>query len=243
MEALSKNYNPWVDEIYVQKDADRLSFINTALKNFSSINSIAADLCKSLTDPKEFTKPIVISHLHFASDKVQKPGQIQLLKFSDVVVGLKHTRLPMILAFTSSLPQAKSVAIGENKTFSGIKQLLSYTDTLSKMNTNEKLDLLEATMDGIRSYREEHADQKTTTWISDYLESGKDFKFLGFVADLPYINIDPSTGDTRTFWMHAWGTPQLLFSHHSLPIIMIIGPSLRLDENVLGQKNMVGFAA
>lgn len=229
--------------MYVQKDADRLSFINKALQNFSNINSASAELSKSLVDKKEFTKPILISHLHFTSDKVQKPGQIQLLKFEDVTVGLKHSRLPMILAFTSSLPQAKNVAIAENKTFSGIKQLLSYTDTLSKMTPGEKDELFEATIEGIRSYRSENSDKKVTNWISDYLESGKDFKFLGFVADLPYINVDPSTGDTRTFWMHAWGTPQLLFSHHNLPIMMIIGPSLRLDENVLGQKNMVGFAA
>jgi hypothetical protein len=233
-------YAEWLDRLAEASHAKRIDEIENFLGRFAEKSSEAERLVEAAIDPKEFEKPIILPYLDYTSAAQQPKSTLSHVRFPSLTIALKHRRLPMILVMTEKLSKRRfHVPIEKIKKAFGVVQALSYTKTLSKMTTNEKSKLRELILEGIRSYRKEN--RKNTLWLSDYLESGKDFSFRGFAANLPYINVNPKFGDTQSFWIHAWGTPQLLFSHARLPVMMIVGPSVRLDENVLGESNMVGF--
>lgn len=234
-----ENYSDWVDQMYSAPTAERLTAMDGVLEELASTGAEGNALADSLGDPKEFEKPILLGYLHYSSIH-QKPGTLTHLKFPHLTLALKHKRLPMIIVVSRNEPVVgKNIHIEAMKKSMGVLQALSYAHALPKMSVKEKGRLRELVIEGIRSYRKDNA--KGRQWLSDYLRTNKDFSFLGFAINLPYINVDSSTGDTKSFWVHAWGTPQLLFSHKRLPAMMIVGPSVRLDENILGETNMTGF--
>lgn len=233
------NYSPWVDEMYTAPQHEREELIQELLHKFSKLSGEGKKIVESLEDKKEFEKPILLAYMHFTAKGSQAKGTLSHLKFPQVALAMKHKKLPLIFVVSGEIPNAKSVEIEEMKGSMGIPQVLTFTETLSRMGSSDKDKMFDLIIEGIRSYRP--AKSKDDKWLSDYLISNSDWKFLGFSANLPYLNVDPSTGDTKNFWIHAWGTPQLLFSHRRLPAMMIAGPSVRLDENVMGERNMTGF--
>ena len=234
------NYLPWVDEVYLQSTKKRVSGVEDLLSKVSTIDEEAENTVKAFANPKEFEKLSYLGFMNVVDMGAPTPGKVQILKFPEPIVAMKHTKLPLIYGITTKLPiKGILVDIKASKNPMGVNQLLDYTDTLSRMSVADKKKLYNLTLDGIRTYRKENS--KGDIWLSDFLESEKDFQFQGFALNLPYINVDPKFGDTKSFWIHPWGTPQLLFSHRRLPIIMIVGPSVRLDQNVLGERNMLGY--
>lgn len=234
-----KLYYPWVDDAYSADTAERKACAEHVLSFLANKGTEGKKLADSLVDAKEFAKLSFVGYLNYIDLHHNIAHEICNIAFTAPTIALKHRKLPLIVIVSEEkIPEAKYIKIKENKKSLGVTQLLSYIDVISQMDVEEKNKLYALCIEGIRVYRKE---KKSDKWLSDYLDSGKDFNFLGFSANFPYINVDPKFGDTKSLWIHAWGTPQLLFQHKQLPVMMIVGPSVRLDENVLGERNMLGF--
>jgi hypothetical protein len=67
------------------------------------------------------------------------------------------------------------------------------------------------------------------------------FDLVGFSANLHYVKHDLRKGDEEAdlncVFVHPWASPKLLYKHKDLPVIMIIGEDLRLDESVLDDNS------
>lgn len=234
------NYFPWVDEVYLQPTNKRVTEVEGTLSRVASISEEAENNVKAFVNQKEFEKLSFLGFMNFTDMGAPTPDRVSLIKMLTPSVAMKHKKLPLIMVMANKLPEKNLlVDIDESTVPLGVKQLLYYSKVLSRMSVRDKEELKNLVMDGIRSYRKDN--QKGDIWLSDFLDSNKDYVFQGFSLNLPYINVDPKYGDTKSFWIHPWGTPQLLFTHRRLPIMMIVGPSVRLDQNVLGQSNMTGY--
>lgn len=80
--------------------------------------------------------------------------------------------------------------------------------------------------------------------FTDMLNDRSEFDLIGFSANLHYVKHEKRPGDTEEdlncVFVHPWATPKLLYKHKTLPLILITGDDLRLDESVLDEdsKNM-----
>lgn len=87
--------------------------------------------------------------------------------------------------------------------------------------------------------------------LADLLNDKSKFDLIGFAANLHYVKHDLRNGDTKEdtecVFVHPWASPKLLFAHKELPVVMIVGDDLRLDESVLDEhkqnekSNVRGF--
>jgi len=73
--------------------------------------------------------------------------------------------------------------------------------------------------------------------VAELLNDRSKFELVGFSANLNYVKHDKRSGDVdedlECIFVHPWGSPKLLFKHKDLPVIIIVGEDLRLDESVL----------
>lgn len=243
------HFDGWFSNIYTADDNVRNQEVD-ALISSAKADKEAARLMASFEDKKEFIKTTFIPFLYYVPlTSAPSPGKIMHMKFSKPAIGKKHKKLPLIFGTSYNIPKSSKVDMDyvsyfQDDTPDGnkLRQILSYAKALSGMTVTEKHDLYESLLDGIESYRAENQPGEKG-WLSDYLRSEQDYKPLGFVLNMSYTNVDPSFGSTSPFWVHPWGIPMILFVHKRLPFFMEVGPSMRLDENVVGEKNMVGYTS
>lgn len=245
MKKASANFHvpSWLTELSGRGDSARLKLAERIILSLGQKNKEAANLVKSIKDRKEFIKPSLVPYFYYIPLNRTLDKRAIHLKFKKPMVGLKHKKLPLIMIVGESSAKSEDVVpLDYVETFGDFdgapKHHLSYAKTLSKMDKKEKQALLKLSLDGLRSYRKEN--KKKDGWFSDYLESNKDFELVGFALNYSYINLDPKYGDTGPVWVHPWGLPSLLYRHKRNPVYMLTGPAHRLDENILGQTNMVG---
>lgn len=230
----------WIDGIYDSPLKDRES-VGEDLINEVSKTKRGASLVDALIDKKEFIKLQYIPYIYYVPLSKTLDGRVFHFKFSSPVIAKKHRKLPLILGVSYDLFEQKSVVpIDYVENYEpDLKQILSYAKTLSKMTKEEKNHLVDLVFAGVQSYRE--GSEKRKGWLSDYLKNSPEFELVGFALNHTYINVESKYGDTQPLWVHPWGTPVLLYVHRDEPFFILTGPALRLDENVRGEKNMVGF--
>lgn len=240
---MKNRYSSWVDTIYDEKESDRVGTINAVLDSFAQKSKKAEGLADAVTDLKEFEKPSFLTHVHFVPMKGCREGIIEHMMFSGPVVAVKHKKLPLVLAIAKDNKTIPSAGYAETMASVedgfDIKQLLSWSNTVSYLSDSEKKSLSDLLIDGIKAQR--RGKKESDVWLSDFVRSGKEFRVIGFAANAPYINVDRAYGDTRPIWVHPWGIPALLLRHKELPVILMISPAIRLNENLLGNKNMEGY--
>ena len=76
--------------------------------------------------------------------------------------------------------------------------------------------------------------------VAEMLSDKATFELVGFSANLQYVKHDKRNGDVdddlSCIFVHPWGSPKLLFKHKKLPVIIIVGEDLKLDESVLDEN-------
>lgn len=246
MKKASANFHvpSWLAEIADQENALRLKTVRKILDHLEKKNNEAKKMVASFKDQKEFVKPSFVPYFYYIPMNKTLDKRALHLKFKKPMVGLKHKKLPLIMIVGETSAKTEDVVpldyvetFGTNE--NAPKHFLSYARTLSCMNKKDKDALLKLSLDGLRSYQKENKN-KSRGWFSDYLANNKDFDLKGYALNFSYINLDPKYGDTGPIWVHPWGLPSLLYQHKRNPIYMLTGPAHRLDENILGQTNMVG---
>jgi len=246
-----KLYDSWVENIYAGTDEDREKIVNDAINRIAVKSGKAQDLIRSFQNDDEFKKLSTMAFIFYIPINSKKDGYVKHKKFAAPLTMKTHKRLPMTLGIGGKISSPESwVSLDEVKKAMGVKQALGFVDRLSRMDTKSKKELLEKTYEGLEFYRDEKEGKDSirkmksgngeTGWLSDFLRSGSEYELNGFAVNYPYINLDSKYGDTEPFWVHPWGPGQLVFSHRTIPSIIIVGPSQREDENVLGQRNMIG---
>lgn len=244
-------YDSWVEDVYGGDVKERERLVNDAIDRASSASPAVAKLLESFNDDNEFKKPCTLAFQFYVPMDEKKDGYVRHKSFSAPLVVKTHKRLPITIGIGDKIGGRESwKRIPEIQQAMNVKQVLGYVDRLSRMSTPAKKELLEKTFEALESYRDKKEAAASIkkmkdpnaekVWLSDVLRSGKEFKLNGFSVNYPYINLDKKYGDTKPFWVHPWGPGQLLYSHRTSPIIIIAGPYQREDENILGERNMIG---
>jgi len=231
----------WDKEFRSARSGERKKIAQEVIEDFSSINDESSLFGDSLKDKNEFIKLQVVPFIYVVPFKRMLEDRLLKLSFCGPLVLKKHKTLPMIFGVTNceSLYDADVVPFDEAKDFDGIPQVLSYAKAVPFMEPNDKKRLYSSLIDGIKSHRNQN--EKKEGWFSDYLSKNDDFNLVGFALNHTYYNLENEFGETAPMWVHPWGSPILLYQHKRLPAIMLVGPWLRLDENVLGDNDMTGF--
>lgn len=230
----------WFDSVYKASDSKRVELVEDVLSDFAMLDKTAENLARSMADNKEFKKFIIPSHIHYVPATQKGIFRAEMTK---PCVGAMHKRLPLLIIVHNpdSKMEIQDESFEEIQKEFPIAQSLSWAKTVSNLSSKDKEELFDLLVEGIRAHRKENKNPSGGKWLSDVIKSQSDFKLVGYSMNIPYLNVEKRHGNTRPLWIHPWGTPQMYLQHRKLPVTMIAGPSIRLDENVLGDKNMLGF--
>jgi len=230
----------WVDDVSALSTKKRVEMAEDLLMELSSLKG-AGPTIDAFADPKQFEKLAVIPYIYYIPLKRTLENRVLHKKFPNIVIAQKNKSLPMLLLLTDKSSSDSSVPIDYVSTFPpDIHQILSYAKVISLMDAAEKKKLVELLIDGVESHKNQNK-KGSKGWFSDFLRSGTEYEIEGFALNISYLNIDPKFGETKPLWVHGCGTPALLLKNKQYPFFIITGPSLRLDENIFGDRNMTGF--
>lgn len=90
----------------------------------------------------------------------------------------------------------------------------------------------------VQAKKENPINNKELSNFSDLLQDGRKFKLIGFSPNVQYIKDSKGKNDPgvlESVYIHAFGTPKLLYAHKKLPILVVVGPDLRINESVLDE--------
>jgi hypothetical protein len=239
------NYPVWANDV-MEMDADkRIALAEDILNDFAKKNRKSAKLARAIADRKEFEYYTFNTHLHFLPIRNGRAGTAELSLWKTPQILVKHKKLPLsiIVGGEWQRPLSRGQKISKISEGSPVKQHLKWVEMVSSWTTERKKSLVDKLISGLRAQKK--SKKPGQKWLSDFLEaqtsSNSEFILKGFCINCCYLRIDGEHGDIKPLWIHPWGTPQLLFTHRDFPAIMIVGPSMRLNENVFGQKDMVGY--
>lgn len=126
---------------------------------------------------------------------------------------------------------------------------LPWVDTLMNSSTRARTRLKNTILNGIKFvnaswYRKNLKDTKLESKLRKqdpkmlelfkFLNSKK-MEFIGFSPIVPYIKEKGTADDLFAYWHHNNGVPALLYKHSELPILIIAGPSIRLNDSLLNE--------
>lgn len=234
-----KELASWVSDTLKYSIKEKEDIVNGILEEFGSLSKEAMEIAKDIEAQREYRKLSFITHLYYVPITNSRKNKVNLLRFNAPAIMVSHRSLPILMVIHNESLSNKVSSIDDIESSFTIKQNLSWIKVLSHMNPTEKRELFFKLIDGIKFYRKRKDAGKK--WLSDFLVNENEFTLVGFSVNISYINVDPKWGDTNVLWIHPWGTPQLLMNHENLPCMIIVGPSIRLNENILGEKNMEGY--
>jgi hypothetical protein len=58
-----------------------------------------------------------------------------------------------------------------------------------------------------------------------------EFEVMGFAPNVQYLRVKGSKTFLESWWVHPFSSPTLVAKHRSLPVVMLIGPSLQKDRS------------
>jgi len=119
---------------------------------------------------------------------------------------------------------------------------LPWVELILSLPAKDRRKWVRQMLDGLRSYRSSGKKSKDSEWLSDWV-GGKDFELIGFAPNIQYVKVDGTAEELKALWVHPWGSPVLVYKHKKLPMVTLVGPSIRLDESVMVEDGMdiLGF--
>lgn len=118
-----------------------------------------------------------------------------------------------------------------------IKEYCKWVEDVLCMSKAHRVKLSESVLDAISLYRGRKQKPEDSEYLTDWLR--KNCELIGFSGNLNYIAThDRVRGMTRDIFeninIHPWGAPAVLLKHKTMPMFIICGPGLKLDEKVIG---------
>lgn len=115
-----------------------------------------------------------------------------------------------------------------------IKDHLAWAKTMLSASKETRKKWVKTIIDGIKSYRGKKSSEDSV-WLSDMIQNKDEWELIGFAINQQYIR---ATGDAElldAIWVHPWGTPNLLYKHKKLPVIITVGAGIRWNDSILGE--------
>lgn len=118
-----------------------------------------------------------------------------------------------------------------------MKEYCTWIDDVCDMSMPDRQRMAKKVLDALRSFRKKDVPPKESTYLTDWLL--KETVLMGFVGNVNYVNATKrKPGMAReqfeNILLHALGSHVLLFKHKKLPLLLIVGPGIKLDHKVYG---------
>jgi len=118
-----------------------------------------------------------------------------------------------------------------------VKEFNNWVYTLIDLPENKRKKWVKDVLNGVKNFKVKNPDHNTNDMIRALNSSN--FDLIGFSANVNYIKDKKKKGDRKEdlehVFVHAWGSPKLLYAHKDLPLLMIIGGDLRVDGTILDE--------
>jgi hypothetical protein len=79
------------------------------------------------------------------------------------------------------------------------------------------------------------APNKEAVEFGQLLENNKDFKLIGITPQIMYIKTTGNKKQLECIFRHQFGSPVLLYKYKDLPILILAGGAIRLDNSVVAE--------
>jgi hypothetical protein len=115
-----------------------------------------------------------------------------------------------------------------------VKQALSWVKEFMNSKALRRREWVRTILNGIKSF-----NSKSGEPTSDGIEFAKNlsdrsqFDLIGICPNVMYIKAEGPESDLKSIWVHAWGTPVLLYKHKKTCALVIAGPGIRLNDSVV----------
>jgi hypothetical protein len=122
-----------------------------------------------------------------------------------------------------------------------VKEYLSWVHTIIHTDEETRWGWVELIMRGFRSYRNGKQGKyvRDKEYLSDALSDPSRFQLVGFAPNIQYVKVEGTEDQLKGVYIHPFGTPQLLYKHRDLPMLIIAGPGIRLDDSILKETGDV----
>jgi hypothetical protein len=122
-----------------------------------------------------------------------------------------------------------------------VVQHLSWVKALINATYKARDNLFRKILDGITRYnsRTGTPTKDGQKLVQDLLS--EEFECIGFTPNLQYIRLEGSANDEHALFVHPWATPPLVFKHRRLPVILITGPGIRLNDTIVREVQTNDF--
>ena len=116
----------------------------------------------------------------------------------------------------------------------GVKQALSWVKEFMGSRASRRHEWVKTILKGIRSYDSKSGEPtRDGNTFAGNLEDRSQFELIGICPNIMYIKTEGSPEDLKAIWVHAWGTPVLLYKHKQTCALVVAGPGIRLNDSVV----------
>lgn len=115
-----------------------------------------------------------------------------------------------------------------------VPQALSWVKEFLESRASRRYEWVKTVLRGIRSYNSKTGEPTDAgNEFAANLSDKKQFELIGICPNIMYIKAEGSPEDLNAIWVHAWGTPVLLYKHKKTCALVIAGPGIRLNDSVV----------
>jgi hypothetical protein len=143
-----------------------------------------------------------------------------------------------------------------------VKNALSWVYTMLETPKKERLAWVKRIFKGMLTNASSFVDKDTneknikaqTKKIEKELEYlvrmvQEDCDIVGIAPNIQYIRVEGSSELLKPWWIHPFSSPTILAKHKTLPLMIIVGPSIQKDKatvyavenNRLVQESIIGI--
>lgn len=128
-----------------------------------------------------------------------------------------------------------------------VKEALAWVGTMLKTPQRERERWVDIILNGVVDNTPAKAKNEAKNLVK-MIRDGT-FELMGFAPNVQYIRVRGPSSFLGSWWVHPFSSPTLVAKHRTLPIIILVGPSLRLNEATireiedgsLYENDVIGF--
>lgn len=119
-----------------------------------------------------------------------------------------------------------------------VKETLRWVLQLIACDEKYRYSVKELVLNGLSKFSargEGHPDNSAGEELVDNLENTSKFTFVGFAPNIMYVKKSGTKEEQKALWVHAFGTPTLVYASKTLPILVLANPGLRFNKSFLSE--------
>ena len=115
-----------------------------------------------------------------------------------------------------------------------VRQALSWVKELMESRASRRHEWVKTILRGIERYNSKTGETtRDGMEFAANLQDRSQFELIGICPNIMYIKAEGQPEDLKAIWVHAWGTPVLLYKHKKTCALVIAGPGIRLNDSVV----------